>query len=188
MPHDAVSQLGFLPYVATWLPDAVTWYTAQPYPAAPSSIHLLPGQPRPLMRIGYGFWFARPYNAYALHGVIAFDETTQTLDPKTNISVPGQTLGITTEATVDINGHAAMLFELQGSSGSSETRVIGVEWQAGTLWVRVTAVTSGRYSLLSNGEGDDVVAWEGTSTDELLSVARSARIYAGCDSTISSAS
>lgn len=190
MSHDAISQVGFVPYVATWLPDTVFWYTAQPYPVVPSSAHVLSGQPRPLMRIGYGYNFPRPYNAYALHGVIAFDETTQALGLTTNIYVPGQTLAVVSKASVDINGHAATLFELRGSASmdtASATHIIGVEWQTGTLWVRVTAVTTGRYALLSNGEGDDVVAWDGTSTDFLLRVARSARPYTGCGRNVSGA-
>jgi len=178
MPRDAAAQLGFEPYVATWIPDAVYWYNAQPYSSDPSAIH-----PLPWMRLEYSFNFPRPYNAYAPHAVIAFDETTQPLSFTTNIRVPGQALAVTSKTPMDINGHAATLFELQSSGtagATSETRVIGVQWQAGTLWVRVTAVTSGRY-LFSIGDGDDVAAWEGTSTDTLLHVARSAQVYTGCD-------
>lgn len=186
MPHDALTHLGFLPYVAIWLPKAVTWYTAEPYLSSPS-------QPRPLMRIGYGYWFPRPYNAYALHGVIAFDETKQELDFTTNIYVPGQTLAVTSKVPVDINGHTGTLFELQssgatGANKDDETRVIGVEWQEGGIWVRATAVTSGRYAILANGEGDDVLAWDGMSTDVLLRVARSARPYTGCPRSVSGVS
>jgi hypothetical protein len=180
MPHEAISRLGFHPYVATWLPETVTWYIGGAYSS----------QPRPLMRIEYAFWFPRPYNGYAPHAVIAFDETTQALGFTANIYVPGQTLRITSKTPVEINGHAATLFELQssGATGTStstsndgETHVIGALWQVGTVWVRVTAVTSGRYFLDINGNGDDVAAWEGTSTDVLLRVARSARVYTGCD-------
>lgn len=181
MPRDAASQLGFLPYVATWLPDSVSWYSAQAYPPGQSSIHLLPSQPRPLMRVEYARYFPRLYNASALHSVIAFDETPQALGFTTNITIPGQIVGVTVTAKVEINGHAATYFELQGLTGDNETTVIGVEWQTGTLWVRVTAVTSGRYLPVSLGDGEDIVAWAGTSKDELLRVARSASIYAGCD-------
>ncbi len=185
IPRDAASQLGFQSYVATWLPDTVTWYTAQPYVADTSTIQLIPSQPRPLMRIGYAYWFPRLYNAYAPHVVIAFDETTKALGFTTNINVPGQTLAVTSKATVDINGHAATLFELEssvapGTSEKNATHVIGVEWQEGAVWVRITAVTSGRYFPDYRGEGDDVLAWEGMSNDVLLRVARSARIYTGC--------
>jgi hypothetical protein len=31
------------------------------------------------MSIGYAYWFPRPYNAYAPHTVIAFDEARQEL-------------------------------------------------------------------------------------------------------------
>ncbi|HEU5347969.1 MAG TPA: hypothetical protein VFU63_05090, partial [Ktedonobacterales bacterium] len=192
MPHDAAEQVGFLPRVATWLPDDMTWYSAGPYLPGPSAVQSPPSQPRPLMRVGYGYWFPRPYNGYALHGVIAFDETKQELGFTTNIFVPGQTLAVTATAPIDINGQAAMLFELRSSGASgakdNETHVIGVEWQDGTIWVRVTAVTSGRYALLPNGEGDDVVAWDGMSTDVLLRVARSARLYTGCGRNVSGVS
>src|SRR5689334_5885549 len=174
IPHDAAAQLGFQPYVATWIPDTVYWFNAQPYSSDPSAIH-----PLPWMRLEYSFNFPRLYNAYAPHAVIAFDETTQTLSLTTNIRVPGQTLAVTSKTPVDINEHAATLFELQSSGAAgatSETRVIGVQWQAGMLWVRVTAVTSGRY-LFSIGDGDDVAAWSGTSTDVLLRVARSVQAY-----------
>jgi len=129
MPHDATSQLGFRPNVATWLPETVTWYSAAPYTTEPSQVH-----PMPLMRLEYNYNFPRPYNAYAPHAVIAFDETTQALDYTTNIYVPGQTLSVTSKSQVDINGHAAMLFALQssGATGAANaTRVIGVQWQAG---------------------------------------------------------
>lgn len=184
IPHDAATQLGFQPYVATWLPESVTWYTAQPYSSAPSAIQLLPSQPRPLMRLEYGYWFPRPYNTYAMHAVIAFDETTQALGYTTNIYVPGQTLSVTSKSQVDINGHAAMLFALQssGATGAANaTHVIGVQWQAGAVWVRVTAVTNGQYFLDSNGNNNDVLAWDGMSTDVLVHVARSAQVYTGCD-------
>lgn len=178
MPHDTISHLGFRPYVATWLPDTVTWYIGGAYSS----------QPRPLMHIEYSYNFPRPYNGWAPHAVIAFDETTQALGFTTNIYIPGKTLRITSKTPVEINGHAATLFELQssGATGTStskdgETHVIGALWQVGTVWVRVTAVTSGRYFLDSNGNGDDVATWEGTSTDVLLRVARSARVYTGCD-------
>lgn len=188
MPRDAGSQLGFLPYVAMWLPATVSWYSAQAYPSGQSSIQLLPSQPRPLMRIEYARYFPRPYNTYAVHAVIAFDETTQALGLTTNITIPGQTVVIKSTALEDINGHTATFFELQGSTGNNETTVIGVEWQSGTLWVRVTAVASGRYLPISSVDGDDIVAWEGTSKDELLRVARSASSYTGCDRNISGAS
>lgn len=178
IPHDATAQLGFQPYVATWIPDTVYWYNAQPYSSDPSTIH-----PLPWMRIEYSYNFPRPYNSYAPHAVIAFDETTQPLSFTTNIRVPGQTLAVTSKTPVEVSGQPAMLFELHSSgttSTASETRVVGVQWQAGALWVRVTAVTSGRY-LFSIGDGDDVLAWEGTSTDMLLRVARSAQVYTGCD-------
>ena len=181
MPRDTTAQVGFRPFVATWLPDEVTWYTGGAY-----SSYALPGQPRPLMRIGYGYWFPRPYNAYAMHVVIAFDETTQALGLTTDIYVPGQTLTITSKTPVEINGQAATLFELHGQSSTStnannETHVIGVQWQTGAVWMRVTALTSGRYFLLPNGDGDDVAAWDGMSTDVLVHVARSAQVYTGCD-------
>lgn len=178
IPHDAAAQLGFQPFVASWIPDTVYWYNAQPYSSDPSPIH-----PLPWMRLEYSFNFPRPYNSYAPHAVIAFDETTQALGYTTNIYVPGQSLSITSTSKVDINGHAAMLFALQSSGGAdapNATHVIGVQWQAGTIWVRITAVTSGRY-LFSIGDGDDVAAWEGTSTDTLLRVAKSAQVYTGCD-------
>jgi hypothetical protein len=138
------------------------------------------------MRLEYGYWFPRPYNAYAMHAVIAFDETTQVLGFTTNIYVPGQTLTITSEMPMEINGQVATLFELHGQSSTSanannDTHVIGVQWQAGTVWVRITAVTSGQYFLDSTGNSNDVLAWEGTSTDMLLRVARSAQVYTGCD-------
>lgn len=184
MPHDAMSQLGFLPYVATWLPEEVTWYSAGAYSSDPSLVH-----PLPWMHLDYAYWFPRPYNAYAPHSVIAFDETAQPHDLTANIYVPSQMLRITSKTPVDINGHAATLFEVQssgasGSSAKNAVHVIGVEWQEGALWVRVTAVTSGHYfpeSIGEGGEGEDVAAWEGTSTDVLLRVARSARAYTGCD-------
>ncbi len=181
IPRDTAAQVSFRPYVATWLPDDVTWYTGGAY-----SSQTLPGQPRPWMRLEYGYWFPRPYNAYAMHTVIAFDEATQALGPTTNIYVPGQTLTVTSKTPVEINGQAATLFELQGHSSTSaheqnETHVIGVQWQTGTVWMRVTALTSGRYFLLPNGDGEDVAAWDGTSTDVLLRVARSAQVYTGCD-------
>ncbi len=155
------------------------WYNAQPYSSDPSAIH-----PLPWMRLEYSFNFPRPYNSYAPHAVIAFDETTQPLSLTTNIRVPGQTLAVTSKTPVDINGYAATLFELQssGAAGATNaTRVIGVQWQAGTLWVRITAVTNGQYFLDSNGNSNDVLAWDGTSTDVLLRVARSAQVYTGCD-------
>lgn len=179
IPHDAAAQLGFRPYVATWLPEAVTWHSAAPYTSEPSQVH-----PMPWMRIEYSYNFPRPYNAYAPHAVIAFDETTQALGYTTNIYVPGQTLAVTSKSRVDINGHTAMLFALQssGATGAANvTHVIGVQWQAGTVWVRITAVTSGRYFLDSKGNSNDILAWEGTSTDVLLRVARSAQVYTGCD-------
>jgi hypothetical protein len=186
MPHDAAEQVGFQPHVATWLPDALTWYTAGSNLSSPS-------QPRPWMSVGYAFWFPRPYNAYAPHTVIAFDEARQELGFTTNIYVPGQTLAITSKTPVDINGQAGTLFELHDTgtptaSTDNETRIIGVEWRAGEVWVRATAVTSGRYALLPNGEGDDVVAWDGMSTDVLLRVARSARPYDGCPRPVTGAS
>ncbi len=178
IPSDAAAQLGFSPYVATWIPDTVYWYNAQPYSSDPSAIH-----PLPWMRIEYSYNFPRPYNAYAPHAVIAFDETTQPLSFTTNIRVPGQTLAVTSKSSADINGRTATRFELHSSgatNAANETRVIGVQWQAGALWVRVTAVASGRY-LFSIGDGDDVAAWDGTNTDVLLRVARSAQVYTGCD-------
>lgn len=185
IPHDIASQLGFRPYVATWLPDAVTWYTGGAYSS----------QPRPLMRIEYAYFFPRPYNAYAPHAVIAFDETTQALGFTTTIYVPGQTLRVTSQTPEDVNGQAATLFELHSSgatgantSKDGETHVIGVLWQVRTVWVRVTAVTSGRYFQNSAGDGEDVAGWEGTNTDILLRVARSARVYTGCDKPVSDAS
>jgi len=188
MPRNAGSQLGFLPYVAMWLPATVSWYSAQAYPSGQSSIQLLPSQPRPLMRIEYARYSPRPYNTYAVHAVIAFDETTQALGLTINITIPGQTVVIKSTALEDINGHTATFFELQGSTGNNETTVIAVEWQSGTLWMRVTAVASGRYLPISSVDGDDIVAWEGTSKDELLRVARSASSYTGCDRNISGAS
>jgi hypothetical protein len=179
MPHEAVSQLGFRPYVATWLPEEVTWYTAGAFSSDPSPVH-----PLPWASIGYGYWFPRPYNAYALHRVIAFDETTQTVDLTTNIYIPGQKQTPTTASkkTVDINGHTATLFELQGAIGTpSETHVIGVEWREGTLWLRVTAVTTGQYFPDKLEHDNDVLAWDVTNTDVLLRVARSAQVYTGCD-------
>lgn len=184
MPHNAASQLGFRPYVATWLPDTVYSYGAQPYTSEPSLVH-----PLPWMHIGYMYDFPRPYNSWAPHAVIAFDETTQPLSFTTNIRVPGQKLAVTSKTPVEINGRQAMLFELHSSgttSTANETRVVGVQWQAGALWVRVTAVTSGRY-LFSIGDGDDVLAWDGTRTDVLLHVARSAQVYTGCDEQASGA-
>ncbi|MGZ3682113.1 MAG: hypothetical protein ACXVDI_26435, partial [Ktedonobacterales bacterium] len=186
MPRDAASQLGFVPYVATWLPDTVSWYFSEPLSSG-SSIQLLPSQPRPLMRTEYAQFFPRPSNAYALHSVIAFDETTQPLGLTTNITVPGQSIEVTSTAVVEINGHAATYFELQsfpdftGSTATAQTTVIGVEWYIGTLWVRVTAVTSGRYLPISTVDGDDIVAWTGTNRDEILQVARSAGAYTNCD-------
>jgi hypothetical protein len=195
MPHDAAAQVGFQPHVATWLPDALTWYTAGPTLSSPS-------QPHPWLSIGYAYWFPRPYNGYAPHTVIAFDETKQQLGFTTNIYVPGQTLAVASRAPVDINGRAGTLFELRGAgtlfelrgagtptaNTDNETRIIGVEWRDGEVWVRATALTSGRYALLPNGEGDDVVAWDGMSTDVLLRVARSARPYGGCPRTVTGAS
>jgi len=186
MPHDAAEQVGFQPHVATWLPDALTWYSAGSYLSSPS-------QPHPWMSIGYAYWFPRPYNAYAPHTVIAFDEVKQEIGFTANIYVPGQTLAVTSKAPVDINGQTGTLFELRGSGASSvskdnATHVIGVEWRDGEIWVRATAVISGRYALLPNGEGDDVLAWDGMSTDVLLRVARSARPYTGCPRTVSGAS
>ncbi|HEY1390122.1 MAG TPA: hypothetical protein VGF38_16415 [Ktedonobacterales bacterium] len=178
IPHNIAPQLGFQPYVATWIPDTVYWFNAQPYSSDPSAV-----RPLPWMRLEYSYNFPRPYNAYAPHAVIAFDETTQALGFTTNIRVPGQTLAVTSKSSLEINGQPAMLFELHGSGATNtanETRVIGVQWQARALWVRVTAVTSGRY-LFSIGDGDDVLAWDGTSTDVLLRVARSAQVYTGCD-------
>lgn len=190
LPHDIASQLGFRPYVATWLPEEVAWYTAGAYTSEPSWLH-----PIPWMYVGYSYDFPRPYNAYAPHTVIAFDETTQALGFTTNIYVPGQTLRVTSQTPVDVNGQAATLFELHSSgatganmSKDGETHVIGVLWQVGTVWVRVTAVTSGRYFQNSAGDGEDVAAWEGTSTDVLLRVARSARVYTGCDKPVADAS
>ena len=145
------------------------------------------------MSIGYAYWFPRPYNGYAPHTVIAFDEAKQQLGLTTNIYVPGQTLAVASKTPVDINGQAGTLFELHGAgtptaSKDDETRIIGVEWQEGEVWVRATAVTRGWYALLPNGEGDDVLAWDGTSTDVLLRVARSARPYDGCPRTVTGAS
>lgn len=189
MPHDAASQLGFRPYVATWLPDTVRWVAAAAYTSEPSLVH-----PLPWMHLNYDYNFPRPYNSWAPHTVIAFDETTQPLGIAANIYVPGQTLAVTSKTPVDINGHAATLFEVQssGASGANSSEknavhVIGVEWQEGSLWVRVTAVTSGHYYWESIGEGEDVAAWEGTNTDVLLRVARSAQVYTGCDKNTSDA-
>lgn len=189
MPRDASAQVGFVPYVATWLPADVYWYSSQPYAAGNSSAQLLPAQPRPLMRVEYAFDFPRPYNSYALHTVIALDETTQPLNLKTNILLPSQTAVGMWQKTVDVGGHAATYFELRSGNGETTTKVIGVEWQVGAVWLRVTAVTQGSYALALVGSGtsaalaEAVVAWSGTSTDELLHVARSVKAYTGCDGT-----
>lgn len=187
MPHEAVLHLGFRPYVATWLPNTVYSYGAQPYSSEPSLVH-----PLPLMHIGYMYDFPRPYNGWAPHAVIAFDETSRALGLTTNIYVPGQTLTVTSKTPVEINGQTATLFELQGqestgTSANDATHVIGVQWQTGSVWLRVTALTSGRYFLLPNGDGEDVAAWDGMSTDVLLRVARSAQVYTGCDKQASGA-
>jgi len=50
-----------------------------------------------------------------------------------------------------------------------------------TVWNGMTALTSGRYFLLPNGDGEDVAAWDGINTDVLLRVTRSAQAYTGCD-------
>lgn len=186
MPQDAAEQVGFLPHVATWLPDALTWYAAGPNLSPPS-------QPHPWLSIRYAYWFPRPYNAYAPHTVIAFDEAKQEPGFSTNIYVPGQTLAVITKTPVDINGQTGILFELQSSGASgankaSATHVIGVEWQDGEVWMRATAVTSGQYFHDPREQGDDVLAWDGMSTDVLLRVARSARPYSGCPRTVSGAS
>lgn len=186
MPHDAAEQAGFQPHVATWLPNALTWYSVELYLSSSS-------QPQPWMSIGYAYWFPRPYNGYAPHTVIVFDEAKRELGFTTNIHVPGQTLAVISKTTVEINGQAGMLFELQssdasGASEAGETHVIGVEWQEGEIWVRATAVTSGRYARLPNGEGDDVLAWDGMSKDVLLRVASSARPYTGCPRSVSGVS
>lgn len=180
MPRDAVSRLGFRPYVATWLPGSVSWYNAEALPADASSSRELPSEPRPLMRLEYTFNFPLPFHGYAPRPVIAFDETTQALGFTTNVTLPGQTLGVASETAVDINGVTGTLFELQATSGA-QTRVIGIAWQVGTLRIRVTAVTRGNYSP-SGGVGESIVAWSGTSNDELLRVARSSKVYIGCDS------
>lgn len=194
MPSDVASQVGFMPYVATWLPKAVYWYGAQPYPSTPSAVQLLPSQPRPLMRVEYAYDFPRPYNSFAPHTVIEFDETTQPLGLTQDMMAPGQALTVTSQENVTINGHAATYFEAQSSSAQDKTAVVGVEWQVGTLALRVTAVTSGRYVTLApvdvktlevsadslSSYGDDVLAWTGTNQDELLRVARGATTYTGC--------
>lgn len=179
IPRDTAAQLGFRPYVATWLPEEVTWYTGGAY----SSLSL-PSQPRPMMHVEYSYNFPRPYNSWAPHAVIAVDETTQALGYTTNIYVPGQSLAVTSTSKVDINRQAATLFELRSSGATSApdvAHVIGVQWQAGKVWMRVTALTSGHYFLLPNGDGEDVAAWDGINTDVLLRVARSTQSYTGCD-------
>lgn len=181
IPHNLQAVLGFSPMLPTRLPTPLTW-----------NIAVITGQrwsqgPTPFFHAGYGVWFTRPYHAYALHTVVALDETTAPLTPTSDITVSTPPLAIADHSTTDISGHPAAVYHLRSGTDGVGARMTALLWNVDGVWLRLTAMQSGRYTLFPDQSTqdaymDDVMAWPEADDAALMLIARSVKRYTGCNS------
>jgi hypothetical protein len=142
--------------------------------------------PAPLFHGAYGHLVPRPYNTLAMENIIAIDESPQNFEPLTNMAATGATLHVTSQSVTTMNGRNVTLFHF-ATAGESSNSVMGVGllWRTGTLTIRVTAVTSGEYQMRYSGSEpaesfDQIRAWSGVDTGELMTLASSLMPWPGC--------
>lgn len=161
--------LGFLPYVFSAIPAEATWSMDVGFSPAWKD------GPAPLFHGAYGHLVPRPYNAEAMENIIALDETTQRLEPLTNMFANGQELQLTNQAPMTVNGTSATLFHFATPMGSSHpVEGIGLLRQLDSLSVRITVVTSGEYQMRPHGQPESfdwIKSWSGTSEQTLKTLA-----------------
>jgi len=180
IPHNISDIIGFMPLLPTELPKPLTW----------SMVVLTgkswTGRPAPFFHAAYGIWFAEPYTTYGLQTVVALDESEIALDPGMALSIASGNLIVTGHTPVVImgTGSEATLYTLQSTpaQGSKPTTIAVLEWRQDGVFLRLSAVESGMYTLFPGGGGymDRVVAWTGSSGALLQHLASSIELYTDC--------
>ncbi len=179
IPRDIAAIVGFTPLLPAQLPDPLTWSMV-----VIAGRSWIPG-PTPLFHAAYGIWFLRPYNTYALHTVVALDESTEAIAPTTDIAVANGPLTLARQASLVINGATATLHTLTSATqpGHVATQILAITWQEDGVFLRLSAVSSGAYELFAPAAGEDtVVAWPWVSAQILEQLAASVKLYSGCGS------
>ncbi len=177
IPRDIATIVGFTPLLPAHIPDPLTW-----------SMAVIAGRtwtvgPAPFFHAAYGIWFLRPYTTYALHTVIALDESTGAFAPSTDIAVTNGSLTLAHQASVVIDGTTATLDTLISSTqpGHAATQILALMWQEDGVFLRLSGVSSGAYELFAPAAGEDtVVTWAGVSPPILEQLAASVKLYGGC--------
>ncbi len=161
--------LGFTPYVLSDIPAESTWSMDVGFGPAWKD------GPAPLFHGAYGHMVPRPYNAEAMENIIALDETTQRLEPLTNMFAKGQELQLTSQVPITVKGTSATLFHFGSPTGRSHpVEGIGLLWQLESLSVRITMVASGGYEMRPHGQPESfdwIKPWSGASEQTLKTLA-----------------
>ncbi|MGO8947772.1 MAG: hypothetical protein ACLQUY_08935 [Ktedonobacterales bacterium] len=180
IPRDIATIVGFTPLLPARLPNPLTW-----------SMVVIAGRtwtlgPAPFFHAAYGIWFLRPYNTYALHTVLALDESTEVFAPDTDIALVNGSLSLARQSSLVIDGTPATLDTLTSSPqpGHAATQILAITWREDGIFLRLSAVSTGSYALFAAAAGEDtVVAWAPVSARVLEQLAASVKLYGGCGDT-----
>ena len=191
MPRNVTLLTGIRPVLPTWLPQAASWYAAVlvgPDYRTPHQIPLLHGV--------YGHWPPQSGSRGGRdpNGVIALDETTETLDLLSNLLGDNQRLHIVAQRATTVLGQPATLAHLALDTATG-TRYQGTEllWHKWPLTMRLfgsddaglviydPSEPGGIMDIVEPGLGLRGPYHAGDDDAVLLAIASSVTPYMGCE-------